>query len=144
MRITLDTNVLISATFWHGDSEKIINKVEQKEITLILSKEILEEYYRVLDYDEIQQKIEKKSLEMKESLLKISSIAEIIEVTSHVKIVQEDMEDNKILECALDGKVEYIITKDHHLLKIGMYEGIKILTPQEFLEIFETKSNKSI
>lgn len=104
MRVTLDTNVLISATFWHGDSEKIIDKAEQREITLVLSQEILEEYYSVLEYDEIQQKIKNKNLEVKESLLKISALAEIIEVTSKREIVKEDKDDNKILECAIDGK----------------------------------------
>ena len=42
-RVTIATNVLISVTFWHGDSEKIIDKVENKEIILVLSEEILEE-----------------------------------------------------------------------------------------------------
>ena len=39
MKIISDTNVLISATFWDGDSHKIISKVESKEVELILSEE---------------------------------------------------------------------------------------------------------
>lgn len=54
MRITLDTNVLISATFWDGCSDKIIRKVENKEVELILSEEIIKEFSEVLDYKEIQ------------------------------------------------------------------------------------------
>ena len=59
IRITLDINVLISATFWDGASKKIIDKVENKELILVLSEPILEEYFRVLNYDEIQQKIKR-------------------------------------------------------------------------------------
>ena len=122
IRVTTDTNVLISASFWHGASEKIIDKVENKEIILVLSEGILAEYYNVLQYDEIQQKIKKKDLEMKQALLRISIIAEIIEPTSIINLVKEDPDDNKIIECAVDGNVAYILTKDHHLLQFKEYK----------------------
>ena len=135
IRITVDTNVLISATFWHGDSEKIINKVENKELILVLSEPILEEYYKVLEYDEIKEKIKNKGLEMKQSVLRVSLISEIIEVKSKIDLIKDDPEDNKIIECAVDGSVNYIISKDKHLLKIKEYKGIKILKPEEFLKL---------
>ena len=47
IRVTVDTNVLISATFWSGDSEKIIELVEKGEIELVLSVAILREYAEV-------------------------------------------------------------------------------------------------
>lgn len=46
MKITVDTNVLVSATFWNGAANKIIEKVERNEIKLVLSKEIIEEFFR--------------------------------------------------------------------------------------------------
>lgn len=54
MRVVLDTNVLISATFWDGDSNRIIDLVEKGALELAISKEILEEYIAVLGYKEIQ------------------------------------------------------------------------------------------
>jgi|SRR3989344_9624413 len=89
-RITTDTNILISATFWHGDSEKIIDKVENKEAILVLSEQILEEYNKVLEYEEIKDKIKNKDLEMKKSMLKIRVISEIVDVNSKVNIVKDD------------------------------------------------------
>ena len=50
MRITVDTNFLISATFWNGDSDKIIKKVEMKDAELVLSSEIIDEFSKVLGY----------------------------------------------------------------------------------------------
>lgn len=135
IRITVDTNVLISASFWHGASEKIIDKVENKELTLVLSEGILEEYYKVLEYKEIKEKIEEKDLEMKQTLLKIGMIAEIVEVKYKIDLIKEDPDDNKIIECAISGKVDYIISKDNHLLKYKEYKGIKIITPEEFIKI---------
>ena len=133
-RITLDTNVLISATFWHGASEKIIDKVENKEVILVLSEQILEEYNKVLEYEEIREKIKNKDLEMKKAMLRIGVISEIVEVNSKVDLVKEDPDDNKIIECAIDGNSDYIITKDKHLLKLKEHRGIKIFTPEEFLK----------
>ena len=78
MKITLDTNVLISATFWKGNSDKIIEKVEKKDIELILSKDIIEEFARVLKYKEIQEKVKNKNLEIKRTVEKIISISKII------------------------------------------------------------------
>ena len=56
MKITTDTNVLVSSTFWYGDSDRILRKVENKEIDLVLSGLIIEEFSHVLDYANIQDK----------------------------------------------------------------------------------------
>ena len=50
-------------------------------------------------------------------------------------LIKEDPDDNKILECAKAGLVDYIVTNDYHLLKIGVFEKIKIVKPDEFLSI---------
>ncbi|MBU0963355.1 MAG: putative toxin-antitoxin system toxin component, PIN family [Nanoarchaeota archaeon] len=136
MKITVDTNVLISSTFWNGNSNKIIKLAENNKIELILSEEIIEEFIKVLNYKEIQEKIKDKNLEMKRSVEKIVSISKI--VIPKLKInISEDSDDNKILECAVEGKADYIISQDNHLLKLKEYNKIKILTPKEFLEIFQ-------
>lgn len=133
MKITLDTNVLISATFWEGDSYKIIEKVERKEIELILSKDIIEEFAKVLDYREIKEKIKNKNLEMKRTIEKIISLSTIVDPIEKVDIIKEDLDDNKILECAKSGDVDFIVTNDNHLLKLNQFEKIRIVSPREFL-----------
>ncbi len=136
MKITIDTNVLISGSLWTGASAKILERVENKEIELILSKDIIEELSKVLNYDEIKSKIKDKNLEIRRSVEKIISISTIIEPLEELNIVKEDPDDNKILECAFEGKVDFIITKDNHLLKINEFQGIKIITPEDFLKIY--------
>ncbi|MFH0752719.1 MAG: putative toxin-antitoxin system toxin component, PIN family [archaeon] len=88
MKITADTNVLVSATFWYGDSNRIIEKVERKEIELVLSKEILEEFSAVLDYKEIKDKIKGKGLEMKRTVEKIASISTIVKPKERVELIE--------------------------------------------------------
>jgi uncharacterized protein len=134
MRITLDTNILISATFWRGESDTIIRKAESGKVELILSREILQEYVEVLDYKEIKNKIRDKKLDMQRTAEKIASISTIVSPKEKISIIKNDPSDNKILECAKAGHVKFIITNDKHLLTLNEFEGIKIVTPKEFLE----------
>jgi predicted nucleic acid-binding protein len=68
----------------------------------------------------------------------------IIKPKTRLSIVKEDHDDNKIIECAVTGKADYIITKDKHLLKIKNYKGIKIITPREFLRIMALKKANNL
>lgn len=138
MRVTVDANVLISSTFWCGSSDKIMERVESKEIELILSKEIIKEFMEVLEYEEIQQKIKNKNLDMKRTVEKIVSISTIVEPKQKLDVVKEDAKDNKIIECAFEGNAEYVVSQDNHLLKLDKFGEIKILTPEEFLKIVES------
>lgn len=133
MRISPDTNVLISATFWHGDSSRIIESAEKKKHQLVLSNDIVQEYDEVLKYEEIQSKIKDKNLEMKYSVGKIMSLAEIVYPKEKVDVIKDDPDDNKILECAKEGMADCIISNDGHLLKLSKFEGIQIITPREFI-----------
>lgn len=137
MRIVADTNILISATFWYGTSYEIIEKVENKEIELIISKDIIKEFIEVLNSEEIQMKIKNKNLEMQRTVEKILSISIIVEPKKKFNFIKEDNEDNKILECAYEGKADFIISQDNHLLKLREFEGIKIISPDEFIKNFE-------
>lgn len=133
MKITVDTNVLISSSFWLGNSNKIIEMAENCKIELILSQDIIDEFVRVLGYDEIKDKVREKELEIRRSVEKLISISKIVFPSNTFDVMKDDPKDNIILECASEGMVDYIISYDNHLLKIKEFEGIKILTPEEFL-----------
>ena len=134
IKITVDTNVFISATFWLGASHKILELVEKKTIELILSKSIIKEYQDVLNYKEIQEKITNKNLEMRWYVQKIASLSRIVIPKKKILIIEVDTDDNKILECALAGNVDYIISQDRHLLDLKEFTGIEILHPEDFLK----------
>ena len=126
-----------TTAFSYSLSSKILEKVENKEIELILSKEIIKEFMEVLEYEEIQQKIKNKNLEMRRTVEKIVSISTIVEPQQKLDVVKDDAKDNKIIECAVEGNAEYIISQDKHLLNLREYKGIKILSPEDFLNIFK-------
>ena len=96
---------------------------------MILSPQQFREFCRVLDYPKFNfseiQKNKFKNL--------ILEIATLIQPQKEVNIIKEDPDDNLILESALAGDVNYIITGDQHLLKLKQFERIKITTPRDFI-----------
>lgn len=142
MRITVDTNVLVSGTFWSGDSFRILDLVDKGEIELVLSDEILDEYYDVVDRDEIIDKIMDKKLITSAIADKVISNSVLIEAKEKFYIVKEDPDDNEVINCAFAGKVNYIVSQDRHLLDLREFMRIKIVDPREFLSIFENSQGE--
>lgn len=133
LRVVLDTNVLISGTFWKGDSAAILRLVEEKKLVLIVSTEIIKEYDEVMNYDEIKQKVGHHH-ERAQASQKLMQISVIVNPQESINVIKEDPEDNKFIEAALAGKADIIVSQDHHLLKLKNYGKIKIVTPEEFLK----------
>ena len=55
-----------------------------------------------------------------------------------VAVVKADPYDNMILECAVEARVDYVVSGDSHLLKLERFEDIPILSPAQFLDVLES------
>lgn len=141
MKVTLDTNVLISATFWKGNEAKIIEFAEKRKVVLVLSKQILAEYENVLNKKFYN--IAKED-QIKETIAKITRLSEIVDPKIKVEIVKDDPADDKIIECAITGNSQFIISGDKHLLKIKKIGMIEIVSAKEFLENKKIDYNSSL
>jgi len=130
MRIVLDTNIFVSGIHWIGSSEKILRLWIEGKLVLISSIPIIDEIVKVLMNFKVP--LEPEDISWWESLILEKSI--IVFPSEKVEIVV-DKEDNKFLEAALEGKVQYLVSQDKHLLVLKEYRGIKIVHPDEFLKI---------
>ena len=128
MKIVLDTNVFISGIFFSGPPSQILQAWKNKQLRIILSQDILDEYHRVAE-----------SLSSKYPSIDIFQIIEL--VTVHGQLVDstglditvcEDPDDNKFIECAIASDTKIIVSGDKHLLKITGYQGITVFKPREF------------
>ena len=136
MRAVVDTNVLISATFWTGRPKRILNRIRHGEITFLTSQILLDELKDILIRTDKPFRLTKTEAEHVVTVMR--NLAEIIQPHSNLAICR-DKNDNKVLECAVDGQAEWIITGDQHLLELRSFQGIRIVTPQDFLNQFESK-----
>ena len=134
MRVVLDTNVLISGTVWSGASYRLLKLIDENKLTLVTSPQILQEYLRVTQSDEI---LEKPTDEQRNAALaaihKLLLNASVTEPTIRIKAVKADPDDDKIIEAAVAGQASHIITQDKHLLALKNHGQIQITTPETFL-----------
>ncbi len=131
MKVTADTNFLISATQWdYSVAHKLLKKLILSEAELFITQDILDETLEVLERDFEYSKSETKNI-----VGKILLFAKLIESKQKINVIKDDPDDNKVIECAIESSSDYIITYDKHLLKIKEYNSIKILKPEEILKI---------
>lgn len=132
MSITLDTNVLLSATLWDGSvAQKLLLDLIRKNVIIYSSPEILSEYRKVLKRD-----FDFSDEEIAEIMEKVLVFATVVSPTMKIDIVKEDPDDNKIIECALESDSKHILTYDKHLLKLKEYQKILMIKPEEARAIF--------
>jgi len=129
MRIVVDTNVIVSALVFGGLPRRIFELVEGGYCELFYAAEIQEETRRVL-----RDKFGWDEDRLDRYLRTLWSLGKRVVLRHRVNAVREDPDDNRILECALAADADVIVSGDRHLLKIGAYEGITILTPRDFLK----------
>ena len=135
MKVVIDTNVVISGTFWTGNSYEVIKTVVEGKATLIVSVPILEEYDKILNSEEILDKTTAYQKARIEVIHKILSRAVIVEPKEKFEIIKDDLDDNKFLDAAIEGSVNYIISQDKkHLLILKKFHNIPIISPEEFLK----------
>jgi len=130
LKVALDTNVLVSATLFSGNPEKILDLAEEGKIKILISEKILEEFREVLQ--------EKFGFSLSMAELAASGIREIsslITPTQRLTVIKEKEADNRVLECAVEGRAQYIVSGDtKHLQPLKEYQEIKILSPAQFLK----------
>ena len=136
LKAVLDTNVLISALL---SSDGIPNQLlRQAKLTyqLFISREILEEVRDVLLKPKIQRKMSLTEDKILAFLSTIQRVAIVVENPFPLPIIiEDDPDDNVILACALKAKVDYLVSGDIHLKRIGSYKGISMVSPSEFFAI---------
>lgn len=135
IKVCLDTNVLISAALFDGKPEEILRLVKDGKLTFIISPAILLELARIL-VDKFQRDIEEAMIYVK----LLYDFAKVVRPKKKLRVVKHDS-DNRILECAVEDNVDFIVTGDKkHLLPLKGFKNISIITPQEFLKRFTTKN----
>lgn len=130
-RVTLDSNVWLSGLFWKAEASKIINLISKGKIKAFCSKEILLEIAEVFGTEQKFRTSTPKDI--KELIDLIAQLSTDTRIISRTGIIYEDPDDNKILDCAVNSKSEFLITYDQHLLKLAKFKRVKIVHPTEFL-----------
>ncbi len=141
MKIVLDANVYVSGLLTQrGNANQILAYWQDNRFELLVSLEIITELSRVLRYPHLVKIHKKSDAEIQRFIHLIQKHTTLVEPVEKVA-VSADESDNRYIECALDGGADYLVTGDKkHLLPIGVYRGIKIVSPVVFLALAQLDS----
>jgi uncharacterized protein len=140
MRVVLDANVFVSAVL-KGDSNpgRIVDLVCQVVVRLLVSPDILTELKTTLLTPRLRKLHRKSHKWVVEFLRELSDLAELIPGEMVITAIEEDPSDNVYLACGVEGRADFIISGDKHLLNVGEFLGIPIVNSADFLDTFSSK-----
>jgi putative PIN family toxin of toxin-antitoxin system len=130
MRVVLDTNVFVSGLFFKGPPYQILDAWHHRVLRLVVSPEILAEYYRVSQ--ELAVVFPQTDLEPPLALLESYALRR--KPRKLPAPVCADLDDDKFLACALGGRTRMVVSGDRHLLAVDEHRGIRVLRPRQFVE----------
>jgi len=135
-KAVLDTTVLVSAFLKPvsgGVSFDLLRFAEQGSFDLCLSNDILEETARVLLREgRMRKRYAYPDSAVVEFCRNIATLSTIVDNLPEVSIVR-DPEDDMIIASAIAAEADYLVSRDKDLLVLGEHDGIKIVSPEEFL-----------
>jgi putative PIN family toxin of toxin-antitoxin system len=129
VKVVFDTNILVSAlVFPGGRGEAALRRIIEQQDILVLSKPVLDELLGVLG-----RKFSRNAEEIAHVAVFLSELAQYVKPRRRLRVVKDDL-DNRILECAITGRADAIVTGDRALLALGEYRGVRIITLREYLD----------
>jgi len=134
-RAVFDVNVLISSLIRKGKPRALWNKVVDGKVRLVISERILSEFDEVARRPKLRKYLSPRCLGRFTRVL--IQTAEIADVRVSLPQLTEDPEDNVIVETAVDGGADYIVSGDRHLISLRRFRGIEIVTVDEMLKLIE-------
>ena len=138
LKVVIDTNQFISSLInKRGPSAELLSSWREHRYVLVLSSPIVEEIQRVLQYPHIFKKYNLVTVEIESLLNLLRHDAVMVSAAHPVDVIKEDPDDNKFLACAVAAEADYIVSGDGHLLNLGKYKNVRILTVNEFLKILK-------
>lgn len=129
MKVVFDTNILVSAlVFPGGRGEAALRRIVEEQDQLVISKPILGELLGILG-----RKFARDAEELAHAAVFLAELGILVKPRQRLRVVKDDP-DNRILECAIAGRADAIVTGDKALLGLREYQGVRILSLREYLD----------
>jgi uncharacterized protein len=139
MDVVLDTNIVVSAAISRrGPPGQIIVAWRNGSFDQVTSAPLVDELQRKLMSDRLRAYLTWNQEEVAEFLDYVRHHAKIVAPTRIIEVIKDDPDDNRVLEAAVEGEVDYIVSGDRDLLGLGEYANIPIVTPARFVAVLRT------
>lgn len=126
-----DTNILLSAIGWKGAPYECLELARAGQVEGTTCVELLDELT-----EKLQSKLQFSAEQSIETLADLLTFLRVVAITGQLRAVPADPDDDKVLECATLAGATHVVTGDRsHLLPMGSFQDIQIITAAEFLKV---------
>ncbi|HUD47397.1 MAG TPA: putative toxin-antitoxin system toxin component, PIN family [Candidatus Baltobacteraceae bacterium] len=125
-----DTNILFSATGWRGNPFQCVERARAGEIQVVTCPELVEELA-----DKLELRLHFSAEQVAETLADYLGFLRVVQIPKVLNAVPRDPEDNMVLECAIEGQAQYVVSGDNDLLVLKEFRGIQIVRAGDFLKV---------
>ena len=135
LRVVLDSVVVVSSFLTTGLTAELLLLCEEK-VDIYTAEKILQEIRHVLlAKPHIRNRYDYTSQEVDVLVAYLQEISIIVEHLPEIRVIARDPKDDMIIACAVAASADYIISRDRHLLDLGSYQDMQIVTPENFIQI---------
>lgn len=131
MRAVADTNVVVSGLLWPGPSRQVLERARLHTIELFTSPPLLLELEDVLRREKFAGRLKLVGSAPDRLLLSYSTLARVVIPQGIPPVIDRDPDDDEVLACAVAARAEVVISGDRHLLDLGRFQTIRIITAAE-------------
>jgi uncharacterized protein len=126
-----DTNILFSGVGWKGKPFRCVELARAGVVDGVTCPELLEELA-----EKLQSKLSFTPDQALDTVADLLTFLQVVPISGMLKALPVDPDDDKVLECAAIAQATHIVTGDRrHLLPLGSFQGITILTAADFLAV---------
>jgi len=111
LTVVFDTNILFSATGWRGRPFQCVERARAGDIVVVSCAELIEELA-----EKLERKLAFSTRQVEETLADYLGFIRVVNIAGNLKGISRDSDDNAVLECALEGNAQYVVTGDEDLL----------------------------
>lgn len=124
-----DTNILFSGVGWRGNPYRCLELARSGVVEGVTCQALLDELA-----EKLQVKLNFSAAQTTDTVVDLLSFLRLVTIPNTIKFVRADPQDDKVLECALEGGATHIVTGDRrHLLPLGSFRGISIVSAAVFI-----------
>lgn len=128
-RVVFDSNVFISAFLFGGMPRSALASAIDGAVVCIMSVPLLDEIRDVLQRPKFGLSVDQALAFVEE----IHALSLVVRPPRRLRVIAADADDNRVLECALAGKADTIVSGDAHVLALRAWRGIRVLAPSAFV-----------